>query len=170
MNERHTGRVPCAKKRLLERHSQRKAGLLWPEARWAAGGGAGRRLWFVWFPCSLFRHLPHRRWRTNKWHSSRDKWGLVCILEWSLYGWLGRLSWKATRPELAWSPFGKRPVGDLRTPVLGPNGNGIKEEIDSRKIWEEKWSGFGDWIGNVGKGRRKLSGLDILGWLESPGI
>lgn len=134
----------CKEKVAGGRVSQRKAGLLWPEARRVAGGGAGGRRWFVWFPCSLFRHLPPRRWRTSKWHSSRDKRGLVCVLQWSLYGWLGRLSWKVTRPELAWSPCGKKPVGDLRTPVLGQRGNRVKEEIDSRKIQEEKWSGFGD--------------------------
>lgn len=58
-------------------------------------------------------------------------------------------------------------------PVLGQNGNAVKEETDPRKIWEEKLLGFGDGIGNVSRGRRKngreSSGLQVFGYLEKTG-
>ncbi|KAI4547763.1 hypothetical protein MG293_000093 [Ovis ammon polii] len=38
----------------------------------------------------------------------------------------------------------------------------MKEEIDSRKLWGEEWSGFGNWIGKVGRRRQQKKILKSL--------
>lgn len=59
MNERYIGRVFCVKRRLFERESflEKGGSLLWLAVRRGGGGEGGRRLWFIWFICYLFRYL-----------------------------------------------------------------------------------------------------------------
>lgn len=87
MSEKHTGRVPCAKRNLLgrDRFPEEGGSLLSPEALREAGGEAERRLWFSWLMCYLFRHLlTEDGGQTSGFHQGRNK--ARFLFENELYG------------------------------------------------------------------------------------
>lgn len=45
---------------------------------------------------------------------------------------------------------------------MGQDGTRMKEEIDSESCGAEEWSGFGNWIGKVGRRRQQKKILQSL--------
>lgn len=162
-------RIPCAKRRVLERDSFPEEGrsLLWQGARRGVQVEQGEAVVYM-FYMLVCRYLPTEGEGQTALikgvtrcglYSRKITTGLVweVVLDFVWFSHETRISYTSL------VPFWNCPVEKLWTLVLGQNRNWIKEERHSRKIWEENLSGLGDWIGNVGRGRgrstRKLSSI-----------